>query len=119
MICFFPGLCEIFNTCQSLKKLSLEHCSVDEQVCELLGKNEKLEVLNMSMCYGVSEAGLKWIAEGCRKIDSWNLSWTKLSSSTLQMLCSSASNSLQRINLSGCRETLKDERKFEYELSYQ
>jgi len=103
------GLCEIFNTCQSLKKLSLEHCSVDEQVCELLGKNEKLEVLNMSMCYGVSEAGLKWIAEGCRKIDSWNLSWTKLSSSTLQMLCSSASNSLQRINLSGCRETLKDE----------
>ena len=78
----------------------------------MLGKNDKLEVLNMAMCYGVVEAGLKWIVEGCKNIDIWNLSRTNLSSSALQMLCTSAPNSLQRINLSGCRDTLKDERKF-------
>ena len=106
----FLGLRELFSSCQNLKKLSLEHCRVDEQVCKLLSKNAKLEILNMSMCYGVDECGLKWILQGCKILDSWNLAWIDLTADALQLLCTSAPKSLQRINLSGCRFTLKDER---------
>lgn len=103
------GLFELFETCRNLKKLSMEHCIIDERACKALSKNEQLEVLNMSMCYGVGVVELKWIVEGCKKLESWNLAWTDLSTEALQLLCSSAPKTLERINISGCRMTLKDE----------
>ena len=106
------GLCELFNSCKSLKKLSLEHCTVDEKSCMALSQNEQLEVLNMSMCYGVGMNELKWIIKGCKKLDSWNLAWTNLNSELLQLISTTAPPALQRINISGCRTSLKDERKF-------
>ena len=106
------GLCELFVSCKSLKKLSLEHVTVDDKACQALSKNEQLEVLNMSMCYGVGLAGVKSILEGCKKLDSWNLAWTNLSSEVLNLLCTSAPQKLERINISGCRTSLLDERKF-------
>lgn len=65
----------------------------------------------MSMCYGVGEAGLRWIIEGCKNLDSWNLAWTELKVEALNYICTSAQPKLQRINISGCRLTLKDDRK--------
>lgn len=109
---FYAGLFELFETCRNLKKLSMEHCIIDERACKALSKNEQLEVLNMSMCYGVGVVELKWIVEGCKKLESWNLAWTDLSTEALQLLCSSAPKTLERINISGCRMTLKDESNF-------
>ncbi len=110
---FFPtGLCELFKTCRNLKKLSLEHCVMDEQSCQLLSKNRDLEVLNMSMCYGIGAAEIRWIVEGCKKLDSWNLAWTELPTDALELICSSSPRSLKRINISGCRERLLDERMY-------
>ncbi|XP_046436845.1 S-phase kinase-associated protein 2-like [Daphnia pulex] len=103
------GLFDLFDTCKNLKKLSMEHCVVDERACKALSQNEQLEVLNMSMCYGVGVSELKWIVNGCKKLDSWNLAWTDLNSEALQLISTSAPKSLERINISGCRTTLKDE----------
>lgn len=66
----------------------------------------------MSMCYGLEKTGLKGIVEGCKKLDSWNLAWTELNSEDLDLICTSAPQALHRINISGCRLTLKDERKY-------
>lgn len=110
----FVGLCELFRTCRSLRKLSLEHCVVDDESCKLLSQNRDLEVLNMSMCYGVGAAEIKWIVEGCTKLESWNLAWTELTTEAVQLLCTASPRSLQRINMSGCRLTLKDERNISY-----
>lgn len=79
--------------------------------CRALSQNEKLEVLNMSMCYGVGYAEIKCILEGCKKLDSWNLAWTNLSNEALNLLCSSAPPTMERINISGCRTSLQDDRK--------
>lgn len=100
-------------SCKKLKKLSLEHCVVDERACKALSQNEQLEVLNMSMCYGVGVIEIKSIVEGCKKLESWNLAWTDLSTDALQLISTSAPQALERINISGCRITLKDERKFQ------
>lgn len=105
------GLCELFKTCRSLVKLSLEHCTLDDKGCEEIGKNPNLSVLNMSMCYGVTENCLKFIMDGCPELESWNLAWTDLSPRSLSLICTSAPELLRRINLSGCRITLKDSRK--------
>lgn len=94
----------------------MEHCIVDEKACKALSQNEQLEVLNMSMCYGVGVSELKWIVDGCKKLDSWNLAWTDLSSEALELISTSAPKSLERINISGCRMTLRDERKFIYNI---
>lgn len=83
---------------------------MDEQSCLLLSKNRDLEVLNMSMCYGIGAAEIRWIVEGCKKLDSWNLAWTDLPTDALELICSSSPRSLKRINISGCREKLLDER---------
>lgn len=85
---------------------------IDEKSCTALAQNVDIEVLNMSMCYGVGERELKVIVEGCKKLDSWNLAWTDLSADAVSWLCSKAPPTLQRINISGCRATLKDDRKF-------
>lgn len=108
----FAGLYELFMSCKNLKKLSIEHCAVDEEACKALSQNEQLEVLNMSMCYGVGVAEIKTIIEGCKKLESWNLAWTDLSTEAIQLISTSAPQALERINISGCRMTLKDERKF-------
>lgn len=106
----FAGLCELLLSCQRLKKLSLEHCVIDEKSCTALAQNVDLEVLNMSMCYGMGEKELKVLLEGCKKLESWNLAWTNLTAEAVNLICSMAPPTLQRINISGCRSTLKDER---------
>lgn len=74
-----------------------------------IGQNRELEVLNMSMCYGLGRSQLKWIIEGCSMLESWNLAWTELDAEAVQLICTSAPRSLRRINISGCRTTLMDE----------
>lgn len=106
------GLAELLRWCRSLRKLSLEHCVLDDSCCRYLATNGQLEALNMSMCHGVTETALTAIAAGCTQLDSWNLAWAKLDEPSLHVLCVQAPATLQRINLSGCRQTLTDQRQF-------
>jgi hypothetical protein len=63
----FLGLADLLNVCKNLRKLSLEHCTVNDNVCAAIGQNHNLDVLNMSACYGVTQSCIKNILTGCRK----------------------------------------------------
>ncbi|XP_076355094.1 S-phase kinase-associated protein 2-like isoform X1 [Tachypleus tridentatus] len=103
------GLNEILLVCKQLRKLSLEHCQVNSDTFCHIGVNTNLEVLNMAMCKGVTSEGLQAIIFGCRRLASWNLAWTHLSSDCIWSLIHSLPNSITHLNLSGCREKLLNE----------
>jgi F-box and leucine-rich repeat protein 1 (S-phase kinase-associated protein 2) len=102
------GLADLLNVCKNLRKLSLEHCTVSDNVCAAIGQNHNLDVLNMSACYGVTQSCIKNILTGCRKLSAFNIAWTDLSVTALNTLCTELPSSIQRINISGCRKTLND-----------
>ena len=52
------GLEELLASCQLLRKLSLENCQINDSICRHIGQNKNLEVLNLSMCDGLTENGL-------------------------------------------------------------
>ncbi|KAJ4439637.1 S-phase kinase-associated protein 2-like [Periplaneta americana] len=102
------GLANLLSVCRTVRKLSLEHCVINEQVCSAIARNVNLEVLNMSACYGITKDCISYILSGCRKLSALNLAWTNLSVATLDILCTELPASMQRINISGCRKTLTD-----------
>ncbi|XP_013774923.1 S-phase kinase-associated protein 2-like [Limulus polyphemus] len=103
------GLNEILSVCQQLRKLSLEHCRVNSDICCHIGLNTNLETLNMAMCEGLNAEGLQSILCGCRRLESWNLGWTHLSPDCIQLLVHSLPHSISHLNLSGCRQRLVNE----------
>ncbi|XP_046390450.1 S-phase kinase-associated protein 2 [Ischnura elegans] len=102
------GLTMLLESCQQLKKLSLEHCSLQEKACVAIGKNENLEVLNLCSCSGIHETGIRSILSGCLRLQSLNISWTMLDLDSLNYLCANLPADLQRLNISGCRKDLED-----------
>lgn len=58
-------LASLLGKCQSLKKLSVEHCITNTDVCSSIAANPDLEVLNMSQCYQLECAGLEEILVNC------------------------------------------------------
>ncbi|XP_064477118.1 S-phase kinase-associated protein 2-like [Ornithodoros turicata] len=99
---------QVFAACTQLRKLSLEHCTVDDQVCQLLSNNKNLDSLNMSMCNGVTAVGVSDIARACHRLRCWNLAWTHLTAEALSALVDNVAPGLLRINLAGCRSSLSD-----------
>ncbi|XP_048760343.1 S-phase kinase-associated protein 2-like [Ostrea edulis] len=99
----------LFTSCQNLRKLSLELCTIDDDVAHLFGQNENLQVLNLSMCSGLTMSGLAAILNGCRRLTSLNLSWTGLRRQSLAYLSLALPPSVRKLNLSGCRENITDE----------
>lgn len=53
------SLVDLFSKCKLLKKLSLEHVPINDQVCKELAANKHLEVLNLSMSSGITNYGAK------------------------------------------------------------
>lgn len=102
------SLIDLFNKCQRLKKLSLEHVSVNDTVLEALAGNRDLEVINFAMAIGIAVPGLQYLLRNCRKIRELNISWTYLAQSTIKFLCENLPSTLDRLNLSGCRKLLND-----------
>lgn len=99
----------LFTSCQNLKKLSLELCTIDDNVATLFGQNPNLQVLNLSMCEGLSTTGLAAILGGCRRLTSLNLAWTGLRRQSVAYLSVCLPSSVRKLNLSGCRENITDE----------
>lgn len=53
------ALNEVLAKCGNLKKLSLESVPIDAAVCAAIGKNRRLEALNLTMCTGLDAIGVK------------------------------------------------------------
>ncbi|GAB1605471.1 S-phase kinase-associated protein 2-like [Argonauta hians] len=103
------GLVEILAKCHDLRKLSLESCEVNDEVCSYIGENKQLQVLNMCMTRGITDNGLMPITSNCRKLESLNLAWTGLEQHSLMYLSLCLPESLLKLNISGFRENLTDE----------
>ncbi|XP_045136945.1 S-phase kinase-associated protein 2-like [Portunus trituberculatus] len=99
---------ELLSVCFDLKKLSLEHCTLTQSVCSYIAKNASLETLNLAMCYGLCHSYIVEILTQCKRLHCLNLAWTGLSSEDLRVICRRFPASLERLNLSGCRNTLSD-----------
>nr|CAD7429259.1 unnamed protein product [Timema monikensis] len=61
------GLADLLKCCRHLRKLSIEHCTVNKDICAAISLNSNLEVLNLSACYGLTEDSINTIITGCRK----------------------------------------------------
>ena len=46
------------------------------------------------------------------RLSAFNVAWTDLSVTALNTLCTELPSSIQRINISGCRKTLNDNRMY-------
>lgn len=53
------GLASLLSTCKSLKKLSLEKCTLNRLCCKAMSQNKELEVLNLTMCEGIDKECLQ------------------------------------------------------------
>ncbi|XP_022200121.2 S-phase kinase-associated protein 2 isoform X2 [Nilaparvata lugens] len=101
-------LAVLLSKCRDLRKLSLEHCCADRSVCESVAQNEKLDTLNMVMCYMVSCEGLTEIMKYCKRLRELNLGWTELEGDSVEAVCSLVNPDITHLDISGCK-ALKDE----------
>uniref|UniRef100_A0A1B6J468 F-box domain-containing protein n=1 Tax=Homalodisca liturata TaxID=320908 RepID=A0A1B6J468_9HEMI len=101
-------LAELLGKCRDLKKLSLEHCITDTNVCLSIAANTELEVLNMSQCYQLDVAGLEEILVNCTELLELNLAWTRLDSDCIDVVCKLVNENIRQLNLSGCLKFMKD-----------
>lgn len=59
----------LFSKCRQLRKLSLEHVPVNDAVCKALAQNRKLEVLNLTMCTGLTTHGTRKLLNSLKRCD--------------------------------------------------
>lgn len=60
-------LSELLSKCYRLKKISLEHVPVNDEVIRALSKSKDLEVINLAMAEGITTDGMKCLLSSCRK----------------------------------------------------
>ncbi|GAB0090993.1 S-phase kinase-associated protein 2 [Sergentomyia squamirostris] len=102
------GLQQLFKTCRHLIKLSLEHLTISDRVCEELAHNTQLEVLNLALCSGLTSRGVRMLLSSFSNLQSLNISWTNLETESVAILVETISPSIIRLNIAGCRKSLKD-----------
>ncbi|XP_059472875.1 S-phase kinase-associated protein 2 [Neocloeon triangulifer] len=103
------GLAELLKTCRHLRKLSLENCPLNQAVCEQIGHNVELEVLNLTSATGLKSNGLEAILACCTKLYALNVAWTAMDQETLNTLSVTLSQSIKYLNVAGCRKNLSDD----------
>lgn len=60
-------LIELLRKCQRLKKISLEHVPVDDDVLLTLSMNKDIEVINFAMAENITKEGMIYLLSNCRK----------------------------------------------------
>ncbi|KAL0277061.1 UNVERIFIED_CONTAM: hypothetical protein PYX00_004478 [Menopon gallinae] len=103
------GLSTLLNFCRNLKKLSVENCHVNTASAAAISRNSELEVLNLTMCTGLIPSSIDAILTNCRRLQSLNISWTMLSTASLDVIACKIPSRLERLNISGCRKHLTDQ----------
>lgn len=127
------SLTQLLSACRILKKLSLEQLELDNEVCKEIGENSNLEVssygkifivlftifliysksqvLNLSMCEGLTAQAVTTLTSKLTSIVALNVSWTNLSNESVMTIVNTISPTLLRLNISGCRRSLTDSSK--------
>jgi F-box and leucine-rich repeat protein 1 (S-phase kinase-associated protein 2) len=100
---------ELLSSCSALRRLSLESCELNNNVCRYIGQNRLMECLNLSMCQGLTENALVPICNNLQRLDSLNVAWTNMSRGAVVYLVISLPSSVTKLNLSGCRDTVQDD----------
>ncbi|PIK51710.1 putative S-phase kinase-associated protein 2 [Apostichopus japonicus] len=100
---------EILSKCTSLRKLSLESCTVTEGMLTSIGAQGGLEELNLCMCQEIDDTELQLSLAKCQRLKSLNLAWLNLSRKVVRSLVEVLPQSLEKLNIGGCRESLRDE----------
>lgn len=103
---------KLINTCRTLKKLALENCLVSDRVCEGIGQNGSLDVLHLGMTQGLSHVGVGQILDGCPNLTELNIGWTGLTEQGVRAVCEHVKPPLERLNISGNRDSLQDDHTF-------
>lgn len=105
------ALAELLRYCRQLKKLSLEHVQLNEEICLEIAQNKDMEALNLVLCEGLTPKGVKSMFTSLQSLQSLNLGWAGLTSYELELFCDTVSPSVLRLNISGCRKTMTDDGK--------
>lgn len=105
------ALAELLSHCRQLKKLSLEHVQLSEEICMEIAQNTDMEALNLVLCEGLTPLGVKQMFASLQNLQSLNLGWASLTSDELELFCDNISPSVLRLNISGCRKTMTDDGK--------
>ncbi|KAM7363875.1 S-phase kinase-associated protein 2 isoform 2-T3 [Cochliomyia hominivorax] len=103
-----PSLKMLLTRCRQLKKLSLEHVALNDEICNEIAKNTSLEALNLAMCSGLEAWSVRKIMETLTQLNSLNISWTNLSVDAVTSLVTNITPNLMRLNVAGCRKTMFD-----------
>ncbi|XP_011189757.1 S-phase kinase-associated protein 2 isoform X2 [Zeugodacus cucurbitae] len=103
-----PSLKMLLSRCRQLKKLSLEHVPINDEICNEIAKNTNLEALNLAMCIGLEAWSVRKIMESLQNLNSLNISWTNLSVDAVTSVVTNVTPNLLRLNMAGCRKTLYD-----------
>lgn len=107
-----PSLKMLLSRCRQLKKLSLEHVTLNDDICNDIAKNTQLEALNLAMCSGLEAWSVRKIMESLKQLNSLNISWTNLSVDAVTSLVTNVTPNLMRLNVAGCRKTMFDSRMY-------
>jgi len=99
----------LMSTCRMLKKLALENCQLSDRVCEGIAQNRNLDTLHLGMTQGLTPAGVSTVLAACPALVELNVGWTGLSEEAVVAVCENLQPQLERLNLSGNRDTLRDE----------
>ncbi|XP_001999789.2 S-phase kinase-associated protein 2 [Drosophila mojavensis] len=94
--------------CRQLKKLSLEHAELNDEICSEIAQNSSLETLNLSMASGLNANSVGQMMESLTKLNSLNISWTDLSADAVTALVTHIPSNVIRLNVAGCRRVLFD-----------
>ncbi|XP_068157046.1 S-phase kinase-associated protein 2 [Drosophila tropicalis] len=94
--------------CRQLKKLSLEHAELNDEICLEISKNKSLETINLSMSSGLTANSVRIMMESLTNLSSLNISWTDLSADAVTALVANISSNVIRLNVAGCRRVLFD-----------
>ncbi|XP_020714069.1 uncharacterized protein LOC101452586 isoform X2 [Ceratitis capitata] len=103
-----PSLKMLLSRCRQLKKLSLEHVPINDEICNEIAKNTNLEALNLAMCIGLEAWSVRKIMECLQNLNSLNISWTNLSVDAVTSVVTNVTPNLMRLNMAGCRKTMYD-----------
>ena len=104
----------IFSRCTELRKVGLEMCDVSEAALMALAENNhRLETLHLGMVKQplLGPALFTLMANSSQSLMELNLAWSELSADSLTTLCCQRKlpPNLERLNLSGCRDSLSDD----------
>ncbi|KAL5285042.1 SKP2 family protein [Megaselia abdita] len=102
------SLKQLLGRCRQLKKLSLEHVPINDEICDQIAKNINLESLNLAMCEGLQSWSVRHLMTELVNLNSLNISWTWLSVDAINALVSTITPNLLRLNMAGCRKTMFD-----------